>query len=1024
MSETATTKRGRQSTLSLITLVITVIAITVPALATFWTDWLWFNEVNFSDVFLGIIRARVEIGAIAALIAFCVVVVNLIIARRNSPEIGEVPVGSFEVGRLRASLESAWKWIVPIGAGIFALISAVGAQPLWQTYVQFKNGVSFDRLDPEFGLDVGWFVYTLPIAHAILNLLFSVVLVTILAVGITYLAFGAIRPKAGERSITRKANAHLSLLLAALVAIQGVHFWVMRYDLSFSPRGSVTGLSYTDVHAELRAYTMLAVVCALIVLALFYSAARGGWILPMSAMAVLVAGTVLLSGVYPEAIQRFTVDPQELPREREYIKRNLEMTRWAYQIDEEHVSYHPFGAKQDLTAAQVNDNSTTLNAIRLWDPATLRNTYKQLQELRPYYDFRGVDVGRYLIDGSMQQVTLSVREIETSALNEPTWQNLTTLYTHGYGLVASTVSTAASDGQPEFLSRDIPNRGVPAFELKQPRIYYGERSPQYSIVGTDGDEFDFETDAAQEHNRYDGAGGVGVGSLFRRIAFALRFGEPNILLSNLISSDSKIMYNRDIRSRVQSAAPFLQTDGDPYPAVVDGHVKWILDTYTVTDLIPYSERIDLTAVTRSREKVAVPVEDDRGRTTVQERIADVEYLQGRGNYVRNSVKAVVDAYDGTVTFYRMNNADPLADTWGKAFPGLFTPVDEASDELKGQFRHPEGMFRAQSHMLTRYHIQDADAFYNASDRWQLPKDQAFAANNKSEPGNERSFPPSYQLIRLPGEEKEDFSLIQPFNPHDRDVLAAYLAASGSFDTLGKLRILTMPPTSTVFGPSQVFARINQDSEVSQLITLLNDTQSQIIYGNLIVVPVEESLLYAMPLFLKSNRSEIPELRRVVLVYGDRVVMEDRLDSALKTIFGDLPNILDNPDSKPESDLPGGAKPPQKDSPLSSDQLELLGQAIEASIKADEALKKGDLAGYQEGNARANEALQRLSELTGVKPAPKPEAGAEAPAGDATGGESKPAGTGDKAAGDTAGGEKPAGEAKPVPGITPVPASSS
>ncbi|WP_336250206.1 UPF0182 family protein [Stomatohabitans albus] len=967
MSETAATKRGRSGIFSLVILAVTVLAIMVPAMATFWTDWLWFDEIKFSNVFWGIIRARVEIGLIAALVAFVVVAVNVFAAKRFSPDIGQAPVQSFELGRLITIIESAWKWVVPAACAIFAIISAIGAQPYWSTYIQFKNGVPFNRPDPEFGLDVGWFVYTLPLVHALLSLLFSVLFVAIIGTAFTYFVFGGIRPVQGERSITRNANAHLSILLAILVAVQGVHFWVMRYDLSYSPRGSVTGLSYTDVHAELRAYTMLAVVCALVVVALFYSAARGGWILPISAMGVLVVGTVLLGGVYPEAIQRFTVDPQELPREREYIKRNLEMTRWAYQIDDEHVTYEQFGAKHDLTAAQVNDNATTLNSIRLWDPATLRNTYKQLQELRPYYDFRGVDVGRYLIDGSMQQVTLSVREIETSALNEPTWQNLTTLYTHGYGLVASTVSTAASDGQPEFLSRDIPNRGVPAFELSQPRIYYGERSPEYSIVGTTGDEFDFETDAAQEHNRYDGAGGVLVGSLLRRIAFALRFGEPNILLSNLIDSDSKIMYNRDIRSRVQQAAPFLQTDGDPYPAVVDGRVMWIVDAYTVTDLIPYSERIDLTTVTRSREKVAVPVVDERGQATTTERISDVEYLHGRGNYVRNSVKAVVDAYDGTVTLYRMNDKDPLADTWDKAFPGMFTPVDQASDALKGQFRHPEGMFRAQSHMLTRYHIQDTDAFYNASDRWQLPKDQAFGANNKNEQGSDRPFPPSYQLIRLPGEKEENFSLIQPFNPHDRDVLASYMAASGSFESLGKLRVLTMPPTSTVFGPSQVFARINQDSEVSQLITLLNDTQSQIIYGNLIVVPVEESLLYAMPLFLKSNRSEIPELRRVVLVYGDRVVMEDRLDTALKTIFGDLPDIIDTPESQQDEDLPSNAPRPAGETPLSSDQLELLGQAIDASIKADEALKSGDLAGYQEGNTRANEALRRLGELTGAKP---------------------------------------------------------
>lgn len=1011
MSETAAPKRTRPSWITIITLVVTILAVTLPAIATFWTDWLWFEEIQYSQVFWGIIRARIEIGVIAGLIALVVVAVNMVLAKRLSPSLAELPIQSFELSRLRTSLEDRFTWVI-LGASLaFGVLCAVGAQPFWQSWVQYKNAVFFDRLDPEFGMDVGWFVYVLPLLHGGLNLLFSVLLVAIIAAALIYLIFGGISPSRTNGAITTKANGHLSTLLGLLVGLQGLHFWVMRFDLSYSPRGSVTGLSYTDAHAELRAYTLLAAICVLVMVALFYGAARGGWIVPMSSMGVLVAGTILLSGVYPEAVQRFTVDPQELPREREYIQRNLEMTRWAYQIDEDHVSYEPFGAKQDLTAAQVNDNATTLNAIRLWDPATLRNTYKQLQELRPYYDFRGVDVGRYLIDGTMQQVTLSVREIETSALNEPTWQNKTTLYTHGYGLVASTVSTAASDGQPEFLSRDIPNRGVEAFELDQPRIYYGERSPEYSIVGTEGDEFDFETDAAQESNRYDGSGGVGVGSLIRKLAFALRFSEPNILLSNLITDDSKIMYNRDIRSRVQQAVPFLQTDGDPYPAVVDGRIKWILDTYTVTDLIPYSERHDLGLVTRSRERVAVQDMDDQGRLVTREGIADQQHLVGRGNYIRNSVKAVVDAYDGDITFYRMPNADPLADTWSQVFPGLFTDVKEAPEALKHQFRHPEGMFRAQSHVLTRYHIQDADAFYNASDRWQLPKDQAFAANNKNEAGSERYFPPTYQLVRLPGEEKEDFSLIQPFNPHDREVLAAYLAASGEFDSLGKLRVLTMPPTETVFGPSQVFARINQDPEVSQMITLLSDTQSQILYGNLIVVPIEESLLYAMPLFLKSNRSEIPELRRVVLVYGDRVIMEDRLDTALKTIFGDLPDILDNPDAKDDAktDTPGATG---EDGALADSQVELIQQAIEAAARAQAALDAGDLAGYQAGNARAYEAIKKLGELTGAK---TPQGTDPAQAGQAGQGTSSQTGQAASATATTA-------VTTPAP-TTPVPASA-
>ncbi|WP_370323885.1 UPF0182 family protein [Euzebya sp.] len=959
--------------------VVVLAALVGPRVATFYTDVLWFRSVGYTERFFSLLYTRFGLGIAAGIVMAVLIGVNLWLARRAAPDF-RLPTEAEEViERYRRAVEPFTRVAIIVLAIAVGIVGGAALVGEWRTYLLWANGGSFGIDDPQFGLDLGFFVFDLPFWTMVNGWLFGAVAVTIVATAAAHYLFGGIRPQSPGQKITGGANIHLSVLLAALVAVRAWGFWLDRFHLSYSERGLVTGLSYTDVNAELRAFTLLTVIAAVCVLLFLANIRFRGWVLPSAGVGILLVASLVLGGAYPAAIQALRVNPQELPRERPFIERNLQMTRYAFGVatDEQaldgdgDVVYEEFGATTNLERDDIIDNSTTLEAIRLWDPATLQNTYNQLQELRPYYDFRDVDVDRYDIAGDPQQVMISARELNINDLTEPSWQNQALIFTHGYGVVSSTVSTAAANGQPEFVSRDIPNEGVEELDLEQPRIYFGEVSPPYSIVGTEEDEFDFETDVEQVFNRYDGADGVNVGGLLNRIAFAIRYAEPNILLSGLIDGDSRILFNRRIRDRVSEIAPFLQLDHDAYPIVVDGRVKWVQDAYTISDMVPYSQRIDLAAATQNIERETVLVQTPEGVQT-QEQVVGIPALEGEANYIRNSVKAVVDAYDGTVDLYITDPDDPIIQAWQRAFPNVFVDADEVPDDIRAHFRYPEDLFRVQSRVLLRYHIPNADGFYNNSDLWELPVDSAFADNNADSRLNQRTFPPTYQLIRLPEQEEETFSLIQPFSPAEREVLSAYMAASSDPETYGEIRILEMPPNRTVFGPEQVFARINQDNDVAQLLTLLNQEGSGVVWGNLIVVPVEDSLLYALPLFLRAEQFDIPELRRVVLVYGDDVVMGTSLQEGLETLFGDLPDDVVEAEALPEGEegevdatpIPGDEGDGAEGVEVDADVQALIAQAIEAFALADQALSEGDLGTYQEQVEIAEDLLSEIDQALG------------------------------------------------------------
>ncbi|HUH07912.1 MAG TPA: UPF0182 family protein [Egibacteraceae bacterium] len=940
--------------------------------ATFYTDILWFDSVGFSQVFWTLLGTKIGLGAVAGTFLAALLAVNMLLARRLAPPYRIPSLQEESVERYRELLEPFTARLLLGLALLIGLFAGLSMAAEWPTYLLWANAVDFGIDDPHFGVDLSYFVFRLPFYTLINSWLFTSLLMTTALAALVHYVFGGIRPQSAGVKVTPQASAHLSILLAALVAVRGWGYYLDQFLLSYSPRGQVTGLSYTDVNAQLVAYRLLVVIAAVTVLLFLANLRVRGWLLPSAGVGVLVIAAVVLSGIYPAIIQRLRVDPQELSQERQYIERNLEMTRYAFglRIDED-VTFESFPANSSLEPSQVEASRTTLESIRLWDPATLQNTYQQLQELRPYYDFRDVDVDRYVLDGETQQVMISVREISEDDLpaTAQTWQNQRLVYTHGYGLVASTVSTKRRDGQPQFLVQDMPPIGVPELAIENPRVYFGENPPTYSIVSTGEQELDYpvqEGDPALYE--YTGQDGVAVGSPMRRLAFALRFAEPNIVLSNLIERDSRILFQRNIRRRVEAVAPFLKIDHDPYPVAVDGRIKWVLDAYTTTDMVPYSQRVDLAQTTQAEQRVLVLGQSQDGTVEVREELRNVPGLSGTANYIRNSVKAVVDAYDGTVTLYVMDDEDPLLRVWRDLFPASFTDASEAGEEMIRHFRYPEDMFRVQSAMFNTYHIAEADQFYTKEDAWTVPFDAAFAQNNPNEQDRIRPMRPYYLLMRLPGEEREEFALIQPFTPVRRNNLIGWLAGRSDPENYGQLKAYLMPPNRTVFGPQQIQARIDQDDRISEQITLWNQSGARVIYGNLLVIPVEDSLLYAQPLFLRAQQSDIPELRRTVLVFGDQVVMEDTLAEALARLFGEAAPPVEDPDAtpgEPDDGVPQDGVDPRV--------AELIREALERFADAERALTDGDLGEYQEQTRQAEQLLRDAQELVdGPLPTPEPE----------------------------------------------------
>ena len=904
-------------------------------IAVFVTDLWWFEERGYRDVFLTVLLTRVGIAAAFTTVLALFIGLNLSIARRKRPFIIPTTPQQAQVQRIRDAIDPYLPWVIAAVSILFALTSgaAIGAQ--WQTFLLFLNGEGVGIVDPLFSRDLGFWLFEYPFWALIQTWMFTSLILTILLVGGAHYVLGAIRPESPEK-VTPEARTHLTVLVAAAVAVRGWGYWLDRYELNYSPRGTVTGAAFTDVNAELPALLLLIGVAAIAIVILFASLRRAGFLLPGAALGLLVVASIVLQGVYPAIVQRIRVDPQELAREREFIERNLEATRRAFGLDE--VVRQPFSIRNDLSEQDVRDNEITLRNVRLWDPEVLETTYSELQSLRPYYEFRDVAIDRYFIDGELRQVMLATRELSRLPQQADTWQNRHITFTHGFGVVASQVNTANAEGQPVFISSNIPPVGdeevVPA---EQPGIYFGlTANPVYSLVRTDAAELDFEDPETQAQitTVYAGRGGVPIDSLGRRLAFALRFADYNLILTNLLNDESRIIFNRQISDRVQLVAPFLELDSSPYPVIIDGRVKWIIDAYTTSTAYPYSERRILNL-------------GNRGVTV---------------NYVRNSVKAVVDAFDGDVTLYVVDDEDPIVRAWSRAFPGLMQPFGAAPDEIIQHFRYPQDLFRLQAQLFRTYHIPDADAFYNRADAWDIPVDPAAAANQGGasalqQAAGQRLLQPYYLVMRLPGEQTEEFVLIQPYLAADRPNMVSWLAGRSDGEDLNTLFAVRFPSDQLVLGPLQAQARIEQDDEISAYITLRSRDGSNVIRGNMQVLPIADSILYVQPLFLENPQARIPELARVAVVMGERTAFDRTLSGALGQLLS-----IDIPDSLREDE---GVDPGAPGAPdTEADALVLLERAIEAFERADQLLRQGNLAGYEREILAARRLLERAFEASG------------------------------------------------------------
>jgi uncharacterized membrane protein (UPF0182 family) len=875
--------------------VVLVVAMFGGALLTLYVDALWFSEVGYFSVFSTRLSTQLILGATVGLTLFAWLAVHVLLASRRRLTLVPPPWDTLLAGRPIRPLLLA-------GAAIIAAAQGLQAAGQWQTYLLFTHQVPFGQTDPLFGEDLGLYVFTLPFLVTIKRWLFTAVVLAAAVSAVLYVANQEVRIEPNRFSVTPAARRHLLWLGAAGALVVAWGYRLDQYQLLYSRRGVIFGAGYADIHARLPALYVMVVVAVAAAAVLAVSANRRGWGLPLAAGAAIPVASIIGGALVPDLLHRFQVLPNETLMERPYIEHNIRLTRFAYGLD--HVESKEFPASDQLTPQQVAANTLTTNNIRLWDHRPLLATYRQLQQIRTYYDFVDVDNDRYVINGELRQVMISPRELSYRNLPSRIWINEHLTYTHGYGVTLGPVNRVTQEGLPEFFIKNIPPASSTTIKVTRPELYYGELPNDYVFVNTANPEFDYPSGDENQYTQYVGTGGIPMSSFLRKAAFSAFFGSMKILLSNDIAAESRIMINRAILDRATKVTPFLRYDQDPYIVITDdGRLVWILDGYTTTDQMPY----------------AMP-------------------LRGVGNYIRNSAKVTIDAYDGRITAYISSPDDPLIRAYAAAFPGLLQPLDAMPADIRAHLRYPQDLFRIQSHLFATYHMEDPQIFYNKEDLWAIPQK------------GEQDMEPYYTVMKLPGETREEFILMIPYTPAKRDNMAAWLAARSDGAHYGKLIVFLFPKQKLVYGPRQIEARIDQDALVSQQLTLWTQRGSQAIRGSLLVIPIEDSLLYVEPLYLAASESgSLPELRRVIVAFGNRLLMEPDLDSALAGLFGG--RALQPTSPTPERSLPIG----------SADAAASLGrQALEHYRRAQNALREGQWESYGAELKRLEQALEALA----------------------------------------------------------------
>ena len=905
------------------------------SLSGFYIDWLWFKSVDFTSVWSKVLSTKIELFLITGLISSIIISLNIYLAYKRRPFYVPTSIELNGVERIRAQIEPILRWVF---LGLFVAITyfaGTSGTLYWREWLLFKNSTSFGVKDPQFNLDISFFAFKLPLYQALISWAISALVLATIATVFVHYMYGGIRTVGQGDRTTVAARVQLSILFGLIVLMKAIAYWFDRYALALKENKLITGATYTDINATLPAKAILsgiAVVCALL---FFANIARKSWLLPAAGTALMVVSSVLIAGIYPGAVQQFQVKPSESSKEAPYIQRNIDSTRAAYGLTD--VDVKDYNATMTTSSGQLTRDASTINNIRLMDPNILSATFRQLQQIKPYYGFAdSLDIDRYTVNGVTRDAVVAVRELNIDGNPSRNWINDHLVYTHGFGFVAAYGNTVDADGKPNFLVGDLPpTTGLGNFE---PRVYFGENSPEYSIIGGKGNgskatpvEFDYPDDTAasgQKNVTYTGSGGVPVGGLLNKLVFAIKYGEQRILLSNLINKDSKILYNRNPRDRVAKVAPWLTLDGDPYPAVVGGKILWIIDGYTTSAGYPYSEGTSLSAATTdalTRNSTSITAQGNQ-----------------RVNYIRNSVKATVDAYNGTVTLYQWDEKDPVLKSWMKAFPKTVKPKSAISEELNSHIRYPEDLFRVQRDILASYHVKSAAAFYGGQDFWRVPSDPSTFG------GNAGAQPPYYLTLKLPDAKEPAFSLTTPFVPRGtRENLTAFAVVNSKpGPDFGKITVLQLPRSTNISGPSQIASNFEAKPEVANTLSLLRQGGSDVVLGNLLTLPVGGGLLYVQPVYVKatSNNSAYPLLQKVLVSFGDVIGFDSSLKGALDQVFGGNSGTSTATPSAPTT------------TNSSADLSSALANAKQAIADGQAALAKGDFAAYGRAQDRLKAAI--------------------------------------------------------------------
>ncbi|MGW2520106.1 UPF0182 family membrane protein [Streptomyces sp. NPDC001617] len=915
--------------------VLAVLGMAFTMFAGFWTDWLWYRSVKYSSVFTTTLWTKIGLFFVFGLLMALAVGLNIWLAHRLRPPLSAMSMEQQNLDRYRMGIAPYKKWLLLGITALVGLIAGASASSQWRTWLMWVNGVPFHQKDPQFHLDVSFYAFDLPWYRFLLGFGFAAAILSLIAAALTHYLYGGLRITSPGARATGAATGHLSVLLGIFVALKAVAYWLDRYGLAvkssdFKATDSWTGLRYVDANAYLPAKTILfciAVICALLFFATLW---RRTWQLPVIGFGLMVLSAILIGGLYPAIVQKFQVQPNEQAKEAPYVQKNLKATREAYGIDDTKVSDYS-GTSKTTDKTKLRDDVDSTASIRILDPNVVSPTFQQLQQIRNYYGFpTNLDVDRYTKDGKIQDTVIGLRELNLAGIPKNNWINDHFRYTHGYGVVAAKGTAADANGQPVFTESDLPSTGDLG-EYKQ-QIYYGEKTTTYSIVGGPQKEIDYSDDSGEKTTSYKGKSGVNLANPINRAAYAVAFSEPQILYSGAIGEGSRILYNRTPKERVEAVAPWLTIDGDAYPAVVDGRIQWIVDAYTTTNGYPYASRTTLGDTTADSLTAS-----NNSRAVVAQ--------QNQVNYIRNSVKATVDAYTGQVKLYQWDTKDPVLKTWMKAFPNTVKPRTAISHSLMDHLRYPQDLFKVQRELLTRYHVTNAQTFLTGSEVWQVPNDPTNQSGN--------AVPPYYLSMKMPDQSAQTFSLTTTFTPNGRDNLSAFMsvdAEAGSSD-YGKIRILKLPTSTTVDGPKQVQSQFNSEQDIAESIKLLKGGDSDIEYGNLLTVPLDGGLLYVEPVYVRGGGLKYPLLRKVLVSYGDKTAFEDTLDQALNKVFGAESSTTPPPDQ-------GTTTPPTSSNPTVQQALDDAQKAFDAG---QTALKKGDWKAYGEAQKDLEDALKRAEE---------------------------------------------------------------